>query len=111
MLEAEGPVVCKHAAVRCQQRGVPPEGVVLCVRYGRRYPWHGGVHLFYLGKRQLLRAMRRNPSLRCRWDRLMGTAVIMDLTSRHVLTVFKERDGVTAIRRRYLGKLANSSPS
>ena len=104
MSENGGIRLRRHARERCQQRGVPWEDVAACLRYGRRRPWKRGACLYYLGKRELRRAIRRDGSIRCRWDRLWGLAVVVDRLSGDVLTVYKERRGVQQIRRNALAR-------
>ena len=96
--------VRKHARKRAQQRGVAPGDVDLALRYGVKCSWFQGAMLYYLGRRGLDRALKDHPEMRPRADRLVGLAVVVDLRSRKVATVFKHRGGIQDIRRAYRGR-------
>ncbi len=98
-------VVSKHGARRCQQRGIPQAHLALVLRFGLKRRWHDGAFLYYLGERQVARALRVEPGLRLELEAISGTAVVVHGDSGQVATVFKERRGIRQIHRNYRGRL------
>lgn len=101
----EFPVVSKHGTRRCQQRGIPRAHLALALRFGLKRRWHDGAVLYYLGARQVARALQREPALKPELGRACGTAVVVHGDSGQVATVFKERRGIRQIHRNYRGRL------
>lgn len=87
-----------HARLRCAQRNVTEDEVLLAISVGEKLI-NAGSHIFFLGKRQLVRA-----GLSSCYDRLEGLTVHADREkdgSLCVITVYRNRkNGLRKNRRK-----------
>lgn len=84
----------EHAMQRAAQRGLTTEEIEYVFLYGKRYHNAGAVFC-YLREKDLPRGDRRRDFCK----RLVGTAIVLDLEGRLVLTVWRNRrNGIKYIR-------------
>ncbi len=84
----------EHAMERAAQRGLTDEEIEYVYLYGKRYH-NAGAIFCYLREKDLPRDDHRRDFCK----RLVGTAIVMDLEGRLVLTVWRNRrNGLKYIR-------------
>lgn len=83
----------EHASYRMAQRNLSREAVQFVIEHGRRHH-RAGACFFFLGKRDIPADSRQELA------RLEGAVVVLNLNSRSVLTVYRNREGLRDIKRK-----------
>ncbi len=90
-------VLTDHALLRCAQRNVYEEDILLAIRYGERLV-NAGNEVFFLGRRHLAQA-----GVVREYARLEGLTVHADRErdgSLCIITVYRDKDGLSRNRRK-----------
>lgn len=88
-------ILTDHAALRAAQRNITGHDIDIIATYGRTVHCGGALHIF-LGAKDLPSDLRSDDS----FSKLIGTTAVIANDDRTVITIYRNRHALSAIRKK-----------